>query len=172
MYYTHIPPHLRTIPPTISASNLDCRSPLDYSLLSALAMIEGITPSAVAKALPDFQFTPAVEARLLLSWDKEFAVDVLSAWTPSDTTWLQYLWRTVDDTQAMDLLLGALGVGETRRVISAAGQALESRRLVSIMKALRVALQQRGTGIPKLGEHSITPSSLALTPRVPFSNPV
>lgn len=133
-------------------------------------MIEDFDPPAVAKALPDFKFSPAVEARLLLAWDMRFAKEVLSTWTPSNDTWLHYIGRTKDDTQAVDLLLGVLGIGETRRVISTAGQTLEGGRLVSLMKALRVAKQQRAAEDSRPEEqHSVTSSSLARTPCVPPS---
>ncbi|KIO24712.1 hypothetical protein M407DRAFT_8831 [Tulasnella calospora MUT 4182] len=126
---------------------------------TALLMLDGYDPVAVANALPefhhviaDFQSNHALQAQLILTWDANFASQVLATWKPSQSTWTEVVGRAKDALHAVKLTLSALGAAGVRDAIAAAGKVHGGAKQVMLMNALRVSLQPDHLSQPPLNK--------------------
>ncbi|KAG8939672.1 hypothetical protein FRC04_006079 [Tulasnella sp. 424] len=130
----------------------------EEALADALEDLNGLKPATVATALPGFHYGPSVEARLLLSWDEDFAATVLTSWTPSDDTWTEAIRHAADDNQVLGLLLNSLGTDGARRRIAEAAEAIGGGRLARLMKSLRSTINAKKPSKPaEAPSHPKTP---------------
>lgn len=119
------------------------------SLPPALSLIEDYEAAAVANALPnfhraipDFHSNSRLQAQLILTWETEFATQVLSAWKPSLAAWPELLGTAKDVDAAVKLMLVTLGPAEVRAAIAKTGDAQGGARQFTLMQALQTALKK------------------------------
>lgn len=114
-------------------------------------MIEGYDPGAVARALkdfhhafPDFHSNASLQAQLILTWETDFASQVLNTWKPIRQCWIDILGKAEDLNSTVQLMLSVLGPTEARAVVVAAGDLYGGARRIALMQALQLGLNQHG----------------------------
>ncbi|KIO17895.1 hypothetical protein M407DRAFT_32428 [Tulasnella calospora MUT 4182] len=147
-------------------------------LLSALALIDGFEPHDVGLALPPLNFSSNVEARLILSWNEDFALQVFNHWTPSEKTWTDVLRNTKDERRAVAWMVQSLPTANARHVISLVGQQSGGAKMVELMRMFleeRERIQSQtvaglGSTVGPASKSRSTPNEMTATGTEPTPN--